>query len=1433
MKLFKKILGKLFGFTLLTTLLLNVALTPVIVKAQEVSPTPSEAPATTPIPSATPEPSPVATPTPSDTAAPTPDPSANPSATPEPSATPSPSATPAPSATPQPSTTPTPTPSNNNVSQVVVGTTYNLGGQNVKVKFNSVTDTSGNLNYSENTLSPSQITQLGALSNTVYDISSSMPNGSFAYDLTLPYPTGVSGTDFKVLYASDINSLSSGTQVSQSITDNEDGTFTIHNLTHFTVFVVVNPNTPANCDAIQVGTTCYTTIQAAVNAAANDDTIKVGSTGSPYGETVYVNKQLTFTGVGNPSVTAFVLQTTPVTITGITTSVSIATPIVSLTNPVNSGNQTTTTITGTGAANATLNYTITGTSGSVSNTYAIPSTGVISITNINVSTLPDGPLTLTVNLTSEGYSSSNATAAAFKDTGVPTQATGLTITNPISNSNKTAVAISGTVEVGSTVNWTISNGGSSVSGTTTLTSGGTFSATNIDVSSLPDGTLTLSVTVTDAAGNTSATASTTATKDTVAPTVSAGTNKTKNVSFNQDATVSDPSPSSGGLTYLWTKQSGPGTITFGSANAEDTIVSASQDGTYVLLLTVNDAAGNSSGSTFTLVWDTQAPTVNAGSNVSKKTLFNTASTVSDPSPSSGGLVYSWTKLSGPGTITFGTASTQNTTITASQDGAYVIRLTVTDAAGNSAFSEFTLNWDTVAPTVNAGTDKTKNILYAQDAAVTDPTPSSDGLVYQWIQISGPGTITFGSATSEDTSISASQDGTYVVQLTVTDAAGNSASDTFSLVWDTVAPTVNAGSNVSKNALFTTSSTVSDPSPSSGGLTYLWTKQSGPGNITFGTSTAQDTTITADQDGTYVIQLMVTDAAGNSTTSTFTLVWDTVVPTVNAGSNTSKKALFTTTATASDPSPSSGIASYLWTQVSGPGTITFGTSDALNTTITTSQDGAYVIRLTVTDIAGNTNNSQFILNWDTVAPTVDAGANQIKNATFTQTGTASDAAPSSGGLTYVWSKVSGPGTVTFGSVNNLATTISTNADGNYVIRLTVTDAAGNFTSSNFTLTWDVTVPTGSWNTPASGSTVSGNVTLNAAAQDANGIALVEFAYKRNDGVDTFHITGNIWDTNALALDSYTLRITITDNAGNVTIIDQNVDVATVIPSGSVTTSSVTAGGVIISWTTDDPTSSRVIYDTVSHSSLGPVPNYGYAFSTNTQNVTIKVLNHLITLTGLNPSTKYFYRVISAGSPEAVSAEFSFTTSPQPSGGGSGGGGGGGGSAVSCSGGKPVTPILLSAIVTGPNQITLNWSKALDPVTLYLITYGTKPGLQQYGNPNVGGPNTTTYTVGYLQPGVRYYFRVRAGNDCVPGDFSNEVSVVASGKLVSSKVAQGFSPGILGTKKTPANNKKIPAINNQSIKIPSYTPIFPKTNKQSSGLLDDVIQFFHKKLSLKLP
>jgi len=187
-----------------------------------------------------------------------------------------------------------------------------------------------------------------------------------------------------------------------------------------------------------------------------------------------------------------------------------------------------------------------------------------------------------------------------------------------------------------------------------------------------------------------------------APLVSAGSDQAITLPTNavnlSGMAVDDGLPAGSTLAVAWSKVSGPGTVTFGNAQAAATQASFSAAGVYVLRLTANDSQLSGSDEVTITVNSNQTnqpPTVNAGSNQTI-TLPNTASlsgTASDDGLPAGVLSFDWSKVSGPGTVIFSNASGLATTASFSVEGVYVLRLTAND-------SQLTASAD-VTITVNA------------------------------------------------------------------------------------------------------------------------------------------------------------------------------------------------------------------------------------------------------------------------------------------------------------------------------------------------------------------------------------------------------------------------------------------------------------------------------------------------------------------------------------------------------------------------------------------------------------------------------------------------------------------------------------------------------------------------------------------------------------
>ena len=180
-----------------------------------------------------------------------------------------------------------------------------------------------------------------------------------------------------------------------------------------------------------------------------------------------------------------------------------------------------------------------------------------------------------------------------------------------------------------------------------------------------------------------------------APVIDAGPDQTIALpsSANLNGTVTDdglPNPP-GTVTTIWSEVSGPGTVTFGDASAVDTTASFSASGSYVLKLQASDSVLSSSDTATVTVnpaSQNQPPMVNAGLDQTvilpnSATLSGTANDDGLPNPP-GTLITTWSQFSGPGTVTFGDASSLSTTASFSAAGTYVLRLTADDSALQSS-----------------------------------------------------------------------------------------------------------------------------------------------------------------------------------------------------------------------------------------------------------------------------------------------------------------------------------------------------------------------------------------------------------------------------------------------------------------------------------------------------------------------------------------------------------------------------------------------------------------------------------------------------------------------------------------------------------------------------------------------------------------------------
>jgi hypothetical protein len=285
------------------------------------------------------------------------------------------------------------------------------------------------------------------------------------------------------------------------------------------------------------------------------------------------------------------------------------------------------------AGKITLNWTATTTTTNLAGYYVYRSSGaaytklnaspITPTTYVDTSTVDGTTYTYKIHAVSSGTptleSVDSTTATAKADATPPGQPTSVSLANGggtgnayINGSNKGSISVNVGLASNSltsdTVTVTLTNGASSVSGTTSGSNGaGTVTVSGLNAGGLGDGTVTITAKSTDLAGNVSTVRSVTVTKDTAAPAAPSASYTDRNgndritgtAEGNSTIRATEVLPASG--TFSATAAAG-GSYTVTVANANGTVA---KPVSVLYVVTATDAAGNTSSGTTVSAQDTK------------------------------------------------------------------------------------------------------------------------------------------------------------------------------------------------------------------------------------------------------------------------------------------------------------------------------------------------------------------------------------------------------------------------------------------------------------------------------------------------------------------------------------------------------------------------------------------------------------------------------------------------------------------------------------------------------------------------------------------------------------------------------------------------------------------------------------------------------------
>ncbi|WP_338697753.1 choice-of-anchor tandem repeat GloVer-containing protein [Bradyrhizobium sp. 26S5] len=465
-------------------------------------------------------------------------------------------------------------------------------------------------------------------------------------------------------------------------------------------------------------------------------------------------------------------------------------------------------------------------------------------------------------------------------------------------------------------------------------------------------------------------------------------------------------------------------------------------GNHTITASATDTAGNTTSETFTVTVQGSTPPV-----------LTPVANQTDEATSAAGATAIFSAIAtdlvdGTDPVVF----KEGSTVVHSGDtfalGAHTITASATDTAGNSSSETFTVTVrDTTPPMLTPVANQTDEATGAAGAAAVFSATATD-------LVDGTDPVVFKEGSTVVHSGGTFAIGTHTITASATDAAGNSSSETFTVtVRDTTAPVLTPVANQTDEAtgaagaVATFSATATD-------------LVDGPDTVVFKEGSTVVHSGGTFAIGTHTITASSTDAAGNSSSETFTVtVRDTTAPDTSivtgpSSLSNSNQAAFTVKGT-----DAVGVTGFAYKIDNGSWASTASSSIAL----TGLSDGSHVFQVAAFDAAGNLDATPASFNWtvDTKAPTVSEHLLTDTGTSSTDKITSNDALTGSGDpnavVHFTVDGVAIGATATASGTGAWSFTPTGLLDGVHTIVASETDLAGNTGSSSLTFTLDTKAP----------------------------------------------------------------------------------------------------------------------------------------------------------------------------------------------------------------------------------------------------------------------------------------------------------------------------------------------------------------------------------------
>ena len=481
-------------------------------------------------------------------------------------------------------------------------------------------------------------------------------------------------------------------------------------------------------------------------------------------------------------------------------------------------------------------------------------------------------------------------------------------------------------------------------------------------------------------------------------------------------------------TGLWTQVSGPGTSTFSAPTSGLTTVTATLYGTYVYRWTISNGPCTPSTADITVTFDaapTNATIATSPLNFCRNLI---SGSLGGNTPVTGtGL---WTKVSGPGTVSFSAPNSGTSTAAVSAYGAYVYQWTIGNGTCTPSTAQVTVNYYATPTTSSIAISPINNCGTLVSGSLGGITPVAGmGL---WSQVSGPGTTTFSNSTSGSSTATVTIYGTYVYQWTISNGTCAPSSSQVTVYFYATPTTATIGTSPLNYCGTLVSGTLGGNTPATG--TGLWSQISGPGTTTFSAPASGSSTATATAYGTYIYQWAISHGSCTPSTAQVTVNYFATPTTATVTTSLLNYCGVLLTGSLGGNTPVNG--GGLWTQVSGPGTTTFSDAASGLSTATATLYGTYIYQWTISNGTCPPSQAQVTVNYYANPSTATVASSPLEYCGTMITGSLGGNTPADG--TGIWTQVSGPGTTVFSAPTTGSSTATASSYGTYIYQWTISN-----------------------------------------------------------------------------------------------------------------------------------------------------------------------------------------------------------------------------------------------------------------------------------------------------------------------------------------------------------------------------------------------------------